>query len=297
MQVHMEKLEKDILTHAHIPELLPIQFLFDEKNAAYTLVYQPTTAYKSVESLLSMGFFERKHLLVLLKDILHVQKTVEKFMLRQRQIVFKMTHVFFDPDVSSFKFCYAPSQTLEAEDALLDFTRSVLIESDLNLNDFDMGLLKKAHFDLNTLVTCLQTASTAQVAPADEKNGFIDRLLNKFNKTSPAPEKKPVYQTATATVFMPLNGCLIDKKDRRIMHTLHFEINSIGRGTHCNICLNDPEISKEHAVIGKLGNAYYIKDLGSKNGTFVDGEKIENSFTLASGNVLKLGTKEFVFIL
>ena len=43
----------------------------------------------------------------------------------------------------------------------------------------------------------------------------------------------------------------------------------------CDIVLDDPECSREHAVIEVLGSRVVIRDLGSTNGTFVGGKRID----------------------
>jgi pSer/pThr/pTyr-binding forkhead associated (FHA) protein len=49
---------------------------------------------------------------------------------------------------------------------------------------------------------------------------------------------------------------------------------TIGRDKTNNIVLNDALVSRDHAVIQKIKNVYYLKDLESTNGTFVNGEQI-----------------------
>jgi len=49
---------------------------------------------------------------------------------------------------------------------------------------------------------------------------------------------------------------------------------SIGRHPQCTVCVHDPMVSKRHAVIRKVGNDYFYEDLGSSNGSFIDGFRI-----------------------
>lgn len=53
--------------------------------------------------------------------------------------------------------------------------------------------------------------------------------------------------------------------------------NHIGRTPNSRICLSSAGVSKQHALIKVNGNALAIKDLGSSNGTFVNGLKINQS--------------------
>jgi pSer/pThr/pTyr-binding forkhead associated (FHA) protein len=45
----------------------------------------------------------------------------------------------------------------------------------------------------------------------------------------------------------------------------------IGRGSDCDLVLDEPEMSRRHAVIENSGDGIYLRDMGSANGTFVNG--------------------------
>ncbi len=49
----------------------------------------------------------------------------------------------------------------------------------------------------------------------------------------------------------------------------------IGRGKHCDLVIDSPKISREHAAIVKEEDAWFIEDLGSSNGTWFDRARIE----------------------
>lgn len=57
--------------------------------------------------------------------------------------------------------------------------------------------------------------------------------------------------------------------------------------------IDDPELSRRHAVLRVLGTGLEIEDLGSLNGTFVNGSRIESPTPLTGGDVVKLGTTSF----
>ncbi len=46
----------------------------------------------------------------------------------------------------------------------------------------------------------------------------------------------------------------------------------VGRGREANLILAEPTISRAHAAIGFDGDLYFLRDLGSTNGSFVNGE-------------------------
>lgn len=63
---------------------------------------------------------------------------------------------------------------------------------------------------------------------------------------------------------------------------------TLGRGTSNAIQLHDTEISREHAEIARRGANFVIRDLGSSNGTFINGQQIKEH-VLASGDQVQLG--------
>ena len=65
---------------------------------------------------------------------------------------------------------------------------------------------------------------------------------------------------------------------------------AIGRGSENQIVLADSLVSREHAVIQKIKNEYFIKDRYSSNGTFVNGRKVPR------GKYVKLGAEDIVVV-
>ena len=64
---------------------------------------------------------------------------------------------------------------------------------------------------------------------------------------------------------------------------------SIGRDSNNTITINDAEVSRKHASMELRGNAYVIQDLGSTNGTFVNGQRISGIQVLNPGDAVAFG--------
>lgn len=64
---------------------------------------------------------------------------------------------------------------------------------------------------------------------------------------------------------------------------------SIGRSSINELVLNDPEISRRHALFSREGNQYTIQDLGSTNGTFVNGQRCAGVVALKDGDLIEFG--------
>lgn len=71
---------------------------------------------------------------------------------------------------------------------------------------------------------------------------------------------------------------------------------TIGRSGKNDIMIKDPFISKKHALIEKKGNEYYLEDLNSSNGTFVNDEQLFNPIRLEHSDTIKIGQISFLFV-
>lgn len=67
----------------------------------------------------------------------------------------------------------------------------------------------------------------------------------------------------------------------------------IGRTEPAEIVIPDTEISRSHCMVVLKGDEVFVTDLGSTNGTFVDGEKISGMVELPLGSVLQVGNRFF----
>ena len=71
----------------------------------------------------------------------------------------------------------------------------------------------------------------------------------------------------------------------------------VGRSENCAIRLNgDEEVSREHAMIRVQPRECILCDLGSRNGTFLNGSRVGSPRRLQEGDMLRVGGAEMVFI-
>ena len=88
------------------------------------------------------------------------------------------------------------------------------------------------------------------------------------------------------TAFIARDGALEGER---------FELDrdrTIGR-EGADITLDDDQVSRSHARVSVAGATITIEDLGSTNGTFVNGTKIEAATTLAPGDTVRIGATTF----
>jgi hypothetical protein len=63
----------------------------------------------------------------------------------------------------------------------------------------------------------------------------------------------------------------------------------IGRDSSNSVAINDAEISRKHSRLSFQGGKYVLEDLGSTNGTFVNGQRLTGPVVLKPGDVVSLG--------
>lgn len=71
--------------------------------------------------------------------------------------------------------------------------------------------------------------------------------------------------------------------------------NVLGRLPDCDIQIDSNMVSRKHARVFSKGTDFLIEDLGSGNGTFVNGQKVEQPLTLKTNDRIKLGPVLFRF--
>jgi pSer/pThr/pTyr-binding forkhead associated (FHA) protein len=74
------------------------------------------------------------------------------------------------------------------------------------------------------------------------------------------------------------------------------ERTTIGRSPDCEIFLDDVTVSRKHAVVLQREGTFFVDDLGSLNGTFLNRRRIESG-ELADGDELQIGKYRLTFLL
>ena len=64
---------------------------------------------------------------------------------------------------------------------------------------------------------------------------------------------------------------------------------TIGRDSSNAVAINDAEVSRRHSRLTFQGGKYVLEDLGSTNGTFVNGQRLAGPVVLKPGDVVSLG--------
>ena len=105
------------------------------------------------------------------------------------------------------------------------------------------------------------------------------------SSSAPTPEELPSDKIYTLEV--------LDGNEPGQVFTLEKVSITIGR-RGCDINLDDPEISRQHASIDIHGTKATLRDLGSTNGTYIQGQRIEEGH-LEDNSEFRVGTHQLVF--
>ncbi|MEO8900930.1 MAG: FHA domain-containing protein [Polyangiaceae bacterium] len=70
----------------------------------------------------------------------------------------------------------------------------------------------------------------------------------------------------------------------------------IGRAATCQLSLDDPLVSRNHATLNVGADSVVVADLGSRNGVRVNGDRVESKRTLAHGDQISIGSQDMVVI-
>ncbi|HXA19620.1 MAG TPA: FHA domain-containing protein [Thermoanaerobaculia bacterium] len=99
----------------------------------------------------------------------------------------------------------------------------------------------------------------------------------------PAPAPPPPSPSAEPELVATLTG------DDGTMHPLLEETSTVGRTPANTIALRDASVSAKHAQVVRTAEGFVIEDVGSRNGTFVNSEKLTEKRLLADGDLVRLG--------
>jgi len=70
---------------------------------------------------------------------------------------------------------------------------------------------------------------------------------------------------------------------------------TLGRSRKCDIVVDDPNVSREHAEVRPRGGSWVLVDLGSTNGSSINGRRTDGTEVLKPGDEIELGTSTMTF--
>jgi pSer/pThr/pTyr-binding forkhead associated (FHA) protein len=103
---------------------------------------------------------------------------------------------------------------------------------------------------------------------------------------------KPV--TGKITVNIPALVLTSGKDPEMTVHRFEEGEVLVGRGKHCQLCLEDDTVSARHAQLSYHHNQWWVSDLGSTNGTYLNRLPVSTPTVLAHADTLTFGQVSLV---
>jgi hypothetical protein len=123
----------------------------------------------------------------------------------------------------------------------------------------------------------IQVVAETQAAPAASQSSDT-QVIPAQAAAAPAARARLLLTTSSGAHVIPLDSTLM----------------TIGRGLNNDIILEDSRVSRNHAQLRYRSRRFWLTDLGSTNGTFVNGEPVTER-ALRDGDVVSLGGLELTF--
>jgi hypothetical protein len=171
-------------------------------------------------------------------------------------------------------------------------------------------LINQAMFELAVKLGYITPVSRESAPPMDEaemgarptrrpppgQKFAPGRTKEAAGRKSAAPAKRPPRPSPRpAPVKAEAKGLYIVNEDGDT-EKIDKDIYIIGRSSKCDLVINSVKVSREHAIITRERGEYYIEDLGSANGTWYKGEKIEK-MKVRDGDEIFICDEKFKFVL
>src|SRR5262249_14500434 len=97
---------------------------------------------------------------------------------------------------------------------------------------------------------------------------------------------RPITASYTTLQLEVVGGPMDGVAARETRDTL-----TIGRGPRCDLALGlDPLVSTNHARVVREGDAFWLEDLGSRNGTYIGDQRIEARSVIVPGTLIVVGS-------
>ncbi len=121
-------------------------------------------------------------------------------------------------------------------------------------------------------------------APVDAVRSNVENVESDVSSIRIAPDSggdgaKLIFLSDTNELSIPLGN-----------NTL------IGRLPGCHIRINENYVSGKHAIIKYRSGQYWVEDLDSLNGTYLNGTRLTKPAVLANGDLLRIGGASFEFV-
>jgi pSer/pThr/pTyr-binding forkhead associated (FHA) protein len=132
--------------------------------------------------------------------------------------------------------------------------------------------------------------------PLHTPTGASARLSDTMHGMPLSVPRDPIPTPPSASVSLPIASLLVrsgEMRGRRLPITL--AVVNVGRADYNDIVLADPSVSTTHAKLQRRDDVWVLTDLGSTNGTYVEGDPVTGETALTPGTTLRFGDVAALF--
>jgi pSer/pThr/pTyr-binding forkhead associated (FHA) protein len=132
--------------------------------------------------------------------------------------------------------------------------------------------------------------------PLHTPTGASARLSDTMHGVPLAVPRDPIPTPPSASAALPIASLLVrsgEMRGRRLPITL--AVVNVGRADYNDIVLADPSVSTTHAKLQRRDDVWVLTDLGSTNGTYVEGDPVTGETALTPGTTLRFGDVAALF--
>jgi hypothetical protein len=176
----------------------------------------------------------------------------------------------------------------------MDLKRSVAVRGLIAPNFFSVLLSEEDYERFGGFVEVLarELVDAAREHATAERYAFLGPVEVEIGRNRELAKNVFTVEASTREGEDPTYGSVVMPDGRRI--ALADDTLTIGRLAECEIPLADPNVSRRHAQLRRDGEAVYLVDLGSTNGTKVNGAPIRNH-RLENGDIITIGVTSLRF--
>jgi pSer/pThr/pTyr-binding forkhead associated (FHA) protein len=135
-----------------------------------------------------------------------------------------------------------------------------------------------------------QTPNNVQVKSEVDRSRISD--LGIYSESTPfTGSQVDINKNRAATLVINSKNM----KDQRVAVAASRAATIVGRSTDNDVVIDDPSVSRKHVRITSENGLYYLEDLNSANGTYVNGVQSSGRQTINPGSTIKVGKTEMKF--
>lgn len=226
---------------------------------------------------------------------------------RNKPVLLSPDYVYVTPYGDEFRFIVLPLcveqwmvQKKEYKEWLEFIYTSFQTTTAFEIPGFIMKFMNSPEYSLPNLILGLSNLRKLRYPPKysfffKKKENNVFRVEEPMHSLYKIEVKKEILESNKTQVIGTVNSSSAYLDVNHKYYDLISEVSLIGRGIQCDIRFQEKSVSLKHAKISYLNERYYIQDLKSSNGTYLNDKKVIRKMRLRDGMNIRFGNIECVF--